>query len=215
MTTNLRTKQQDSRHWEGADLDRFRNVFAATRPVIGMVHFGALPGTPLYDADAGVEGPFSSALSDLRALQSAGFDAVLFGNENDGPYELNVDLASTATMACLIGRLREEISGPFGVNVLWDPMSTVAHAAATGAAFAREIFTGVHASDMGILTDNSYVQWVGEGAAVIDVGFPLRHSHSSLEVCDLRDLEGFVRLLAACLDTIGPDFSLSHDREPP
>ena len=39
---------------------------------------------------------------------------------------------------------------PFGVNVLWDPMSTIALAAASGAAFAREIFTGVHASDMGI-----------------------------------------------------------------
>ncbi len=131
-------------------MDRFRSVFAETRPVIGMVHFGALPGTPLYDADAGVEGLFTSARSDLRALQSAGFDAVLFGNENDRPYELNVDPASMATMACLIGRLREEISVPFGVNVLWDPMSTIALAAATGAAFVREIFTGVHASDMGV-----------------------------------------------------------------
>ena len=53
------------------------------------------------------------------------------------------------------------------------------------------------------------------GAAVIDVGFPLRHSHSSLEDCDLRDLEGLARLLVACLDNIGPDLSLSHDREPP
>jgi predicted TIM-barrel enzyme len=38
---------------------------------------------------------------------------------------------------------------PFGVNVLWDPMATVAVAAATGAAFVREIFTGTYASDMG------------------------------------------------------------------
>ena len=70
-------------------------------------------------------------------------------------------------------------------------------------------------AQVGILTDNSYVQCVGEGAAVIDVGFPLRHSHSSLEVCDLRDLEGLARLLVACLDSIGPAFSLSHDREGP
>ena len=120
-----------------------------------MVHFGALPGAPLYDAEAGLEGLLNLARSDLRALQSAGFDAVLFGNENDRPYELDADLASTATMGWLIGRLREEMNVPFGVNVLWDPMSTIALAAATGAAFAREIFTGVHASDMGIWTPDA------------------------------------------------------------
>ena len=73
----------------------------------------------------------------------------MFGNENDRPYEFDVDRASTATMAYVIGQLRGVIKVPFGVNVLWDPMSTVALAAATGAAFAREIFTGTYASDMG------------------------------------------------------------------
>ena len=47
----------------------------------------------------------------------------MFGNENDRPYELKVDTASTATMAYVIGRLRDEITVPFGVNVLWDPMA--------------------------------------------------------------------------------------------
>ena len=31
---------------------------------------------------------------------------------------------------------------PFGVNYLWDPSASVAIAAATGARFVREIFTG-------------------------------------------------------------------------
>ena len=43
-------------------------------------------------------------------------DAVMFGNENDRPYEIKVDAASTATMAYVIGRLRPEITVPFGVN---------------------------------------------------------------------------------------------------
>jgi membrane complex biogenesis BtpA family protein len=85
----------------------------------------------------------------LRALQAAGFDAVLFGNENDRPYEFHVDAASTATMAYVIGQLRHKIEVPFGVNVLWDPISTIALAAATGASFMREIMTGTYASDMG------------------------------------------------------------------
>ena len=48
----------------------------------------------------------------------------MFGNENDRPYEFTVDAASTATMAYVIGSLKE-IKIPFGVNVLWDPMATM------------------------------------------------------------------------------------------
>lgn len=136
-------------------MERFRGVFGVAKPVIGMVHLGALPGAPLHEAEAGLNGLVAAARADLAALQAAGFDAVMFGNENDRPYEFHVDAASTATMAYVIGRLRSEITVPFGVNVLWDPMSTVALAAATGAAFVREIFTGTYASDMGPWTPNA------------------------------------------------------------
>lgn len=130
----------------------FNRVFGKTKPVIGMVHIGALPGSPLFDPGVDL---IAAARVDLLALQAAGFDAVLFGNENDRPYEFQVDTASTATMAALIGRLAPEITVPFGVNVLWDPMSSIALGAATGAAFVREIFTGTYASDMGPWTPDA------------------------------------------------------------
>jgi membrane complex biogenesis BtpA family protein len=136
-------------------MTRFQQVFGRGKPVIGMVHLGALPGAPLHDADAGLEGLVEAARADLAALQGAGFDAVMFGNENDRPYELSVDAASTATAAYVIGRLRAEITVPFGVNMLWDPMASVALAAATGAGFVREIFTGAYASDMGVWTPDA------------------------------------------------------------
>lgn len=136
-------------------VQNFRRVFGDGKPVIAMVHLGALPGAPLHDTKAGLEGLVSAARADLQALQRAGFDAIMFGNENDRPYEFRVDTASTATMGYVIGRLRDEITLPFGVNVLWDPMSSVALAAATGAAFVREIFTGTYASDMGPWTPDA------------------------------------------------------------
>jgi uncharacterized protein len=135
--------------------DRFRRVFGTARPVIAMVHFGALPGSPLHDGEGGIEALVEGVTRDLDALQAAGFDAIMFGNENDRPYEFAVDTASTATMAYVIGRVRPRIEVPFGVNVLWDPMSTVALAAATGASFVREIFTGTYASDMGPWTPDA------------------------------------------------------------
>jgi putative aminopeptidase FrvX len=64
---------------------------------------------------------------------------------------------------------------------------------------------------IGALTDLSYVQFTGEGVASIDVGFPLRYTHSSLELCDLNDLEGLVRLLAGALARIDRNFSLDRD----
>lgn len=62
----------------------------------------------------------------------------------------------------------------------------------------------------GALTDSSYVQLVGQGVASIDVGFPMRYSHSSLEVCDLGDLEQLSRLLVDAIGSIDAGFSLDR-----
>ncbi len=136
-------------------MTKFKQLFGDKKPIIAMVHLQPMPGSPLYDADAGIDGIVAAARRDLTALQDADVDAVMFGNENDRPYELKVDTASSTAMAFVIGQLRDEIKKPFGVNVLWDPMSTVAVAAATGASFVREIFTGTYASDMGPWTPNA------------------------------------------------------------
>ncbi|MEM6610163.1 MAG: M20/M25/M40 family metallo-hydrolase [Pseudomonadota bacterium] len=62
----------------------------------------------------------------------------------------------------------------------------------------------------GVLTDLSYVQLVGSGVAALDVGFPMRYSHSSREMVDLRDLAQLRDLLIATIAQIGPDFSLER-----
>jgi predicted TIM-barrel enzyme len=92
--------------------------FGVSKPVIVMVHFPPLPGSPLYDGKSS-EDPVEWVRHDLLILQEEGVDAVMFGNEA-------------------------------GVDVLWDPHSTLALAKATGATFVREIFTGIYSSDMGI-----------------------------------------------------------------
>jgi putative aminopeptidase FrvX len=66
-------------------------------------------------------------------------------------------------------------------------------------------------AQVGVLTDLSYVQLVGDGVASIDLGFPMRYSHSARELCDLGDLVALSRLLEAALAGIGADFSLDRD----
>ena len=130
--------------------ENFFKLFKTTKPIIAMVHLPALPGSPLYDSKLGLDYIVDSAEKDLAALQNAGVDAVMFGNENDRPYEFNVNQVTTATMAYVIGSLKNKINVPFGVNVLFDYMSSIALAASTGAHFVREVFTGSYASDMGM-----------------------------------------------------------------
>ena len=60
----------------------------------------------------------------------------------------------------------------------------------------------------GILTDASYVQFANEGIASIDVGFPMRYSHSSREVCNLNDLIDLKNLLIAVINKIDKKIKL-------
>lgn len=77
---------------------------------------------------------------------------------------------------------------------------------------AKRASTGLQRSaQTGALTETSYVQLVGGGVAAIDVGFPMRYSHSSLEVCDLGDLDALTRLLTAAIGSIDGSFSLDRD----
>jgi putative aminopeptidase FrvX len=67
---------------------------------------------------------------------------------------------------------------------------------------------------IGALTDLSYVQLVGQGVASIDLGFPMRYSHSALESCDLEDLASLVSLCVEGIRRIDADFSLERDDYP-
>jgi putative aminopeptidase FrvX len=67
---------------------------------------------------------------------------------------------------------------------------------------------------IGLLTDSSYVQLVNKGVAAIDLGFPARNTHSSLEICDLDDLALLTKLLVAGISGIDQTLSLDRDDYP-
>jgi uncharacterized protein len=128
---------------------------ARRKAVIAMAHIGALPGTPLYDSDGGMARLIEGVLADVEKLQGGGVHAIMFGNENDRPYRFNATPEGLAAMTAVIAAVKPMLKVPFGVNYLWDPSASIAIACATGAAFAREIFTGLFASDMGLWRPNA------------------------------------------------------------
>jgi uncharacterized protein len=127
-----------------------RELFGVDRPVVGMLHLGALPGDPAFDASAGLGRVLDGARRDLDALQEGGVDAVMISNEFSLPYLTRTEPITAICMARIVGELLPRIERPFGVNVLWDGEASIDLAAATGAAFVREIFSGVYASDFGL-----------------------------------------------------------------
>lgn len=84
----------------------------------------------------------------------------------------------------------------------------VAHFDAVGRSIDIPLQRSAHT---GALTDSSYVQLVGQGVASIDLGFPIRYSHSSLEMCDLGDLEGLTGVLVEGIARIDAGLSLDRD----
>lgn len=144
-------------------MDWLKGLFGVHKPIIGMCHLKAMPGDPDYDPERSIGWVVDQARQDMQALQEGGIDGVMFSNEASLPYMVDTEPITSITMARVIGELRDEIRIPFGVNVLWDARATVELAVATGAQFAREIFTGVYASDFGLWNT--------------DAGKVVRHQH--------------------------------------
>lgn len=129
--------------------DWINEIIGTQKPIIAMCHLQPMPGDPYYDKAKGMEYVLECARQELHALIEGGVDAVMFSNEFSLPYLTKVKTETVAAMARIIGELRGEITLPFGVNCLWDPIATLDLAVATGAKFVREVFTGVYASDFG------------------------------------------------------------------
>jgi putative aminopeptidase FrvX len=77
------------------------------------------------------------------------------------------------------------------------------------AAKSKKIALQRHAT-IGLLTDASYVQLVGEGIACVDVAWPTRYTHSGVEVCSLDDLEALKVLLVEVVENFPVEESFSR-----
>ena len=126
-----------------------KGLFGVEKPVVAMAHLPPMPGTPLYDEAGGPDAIVESVGRDVEILTRSGFDAILFCNEGDRPYQVEATLEGVAMM----GRVVAEVAPrdrPFGVDYLWDPQAALAVAAVSGASFIREVVTGAYESDMGL-----------------------------------------------------------------
>lgn len=133
-------------------LSTFQNVFGASRALIGMLHIGALPGTP--SAHYSVDQLIDQALAEAVVYRDSGFTALAIENMHDRPYLKGlVGPEITAAMAVLVREVKRETRLPLGVQVLAAAnREALAIAHAGGADFVRvEGFVFAHVADEGLI----------------------------------------------------------------
>jgi uncharacterized protein len=127
-------------------------VFSTPKPVIGMVHVGALPGTPASREP--LREIVACAVAEARLYREAGLHGVAIENMHDVPYlRGSVGPEITAAMTVVGLAVKAESGLPCGIQILAaanHEALAVAHAA--GLDFVRvEGFAFAHVADEGII----------------------------------------------------------------
>lgn len=132
-------------------------LFATAKPVIGMLHAPALPGSPGNQLSLGAIRDF--VLRDAEALAAGGAGGLILENFGDVPFYRNrVPPHTVAYLSVLAHAVRLAFPLPLGINVLRnDGHAALAVAAASGAAFVRvNVYTGARLTDQGILQGEAH-----------------------------------------------------------
>lgn len=134
--------------------DQIVELFGKPKAVVGMVHVGALPGTPFAAQE--VPAIARQAVDESRLLASFGLDALIIENMHDRPYlRQKVGPEIIAAMTAICQAVREAVDVPLGVQVLAGAnREALAIAQATGASFIRaENFILAQVADEGLMPE--------------------------------------------------------------
>jgi predicted TIM-barrel enzyme len=132
--------------------DIIQSIFGTRRALIGMVHVGALPGTPSNTQS--LSQICRVATEEAGVLRDSGFSGIMLENMHDRPYlKRRVGPEIVASMA-IVGQAIRETSGlPTGIQILGGANhEALAVAQACGGSFIRaESFVYSHVADEGIM----------------------------------------------------------------
>ena len=158
-------------------------LFSSPKPVVGMIHLEALPGTPA--SRRSVREIESLALREARIYREEGVHGIMIENMHDAPYlRSEVGPEIVAAMAIVASAVKEAAKLPCGVQVLAGA-NTEAMAVAHGAGldFIRvEGFAFAHVADEGLIQSSAapllrYRKQIG--ADRVQVWADVKKKHSS------------------------------------
>lgn len=133
-------------------IELMNSLFSQAKPIIGVIHVGALPGVPR--ASQTVSELMTSAKHEAKLYRESGVDGVLIENMHDVPYlrgEVGPEIVAAMT-AIGIG-VKEECGLPVGIQILAGAnIEALAVAHAAGLDFIRaEGYAYAHVADEGLI----------------------------------------------------------------
>jgi uncharacterized protein len=132
------------------------SLFSRQKPVIGVIHVGALPGTPR--SSQSVAELVASAKNEARLYRESGVDGVIIENMHDVPYlggEVGPEIV--AAMTAVAVEVKQECRLPVGVQILAGAnIEAMAVAHAAGLDFIRaEGYAYAHVADEGLIQSSA------------------------------------------------------------
>lgn len=159
------------------------SLFSNPKPVIGVIHVGALPGTPANKNT--ISELVESATNEGYIYKECGIDGIIIENMHDVPYlKGNVGAEIVAAMSIISHHIKEESGLPVGIQILAGAnieAMAVAHAARLD--FIRaEGFAFAHVADEGFIESSAakllrYRKMIG--AEGIQVWADVKKKHSA------------------------------------
>ncbi len=131
-------------------------LFASAKPVIGMIHVAALPGTPAGRLP--LAKIIATAVREARIYREAGLDGVAVENMHDVPYlRGGVGPEIVACMTAVALAVKAEFRGATGIQILAAAnREALAVALAAGLDWVRaEGFAFAHIADEGFIDSNA------------------------------------------------------------
>lgn len=131
---------------------KFSQLFEETKPLIGMIHVQALPGTP--NNRLSVSEIVKQSVNEANTLIKAGVQSIMLENMHDIPYlKRKVGPEIVASMASVAAAVRSQTDLPMGVQILAGAnQAAISVALAAGFQYIRaEGFVFGHLADEGIL----------------------------------------------------------------
>lgn len=158
-------------------------LFAQQKPVIGVIHVGALPGTPA--GSASVSAIVELARREASLYREGGVDALMIENMHDVPYlRGRVGPEIVSAMAVIGHAVKEECALPTGVQILAGAnLEAMAVAHAAGLDMVRaEGYVFAHIADEGWIESSAaellrYRRQIG--AERVEVWADVKKKHSS------------------------------------
>src|SRR4030095_2130732 len=132
------------------------SLFSQPKPVIGVIHVGALPGTPRNSQS--VAELVSTAKREAQIYRESGVDGVMIENMNDVPYlRGEVGPEVVAAMTAIGAAVKGECALPVGIQILAGAnIEAMAVAQAAGLDFIRaEGYAYAHVADEGFIQSSA------------------------------------------------------------